>query len=148
MIWRLGEILIQKKWIAWKQLEEALEAQKQEKELLGEILVRKGYLSRKLLYLALAERSGLRFVDPRHVRINPKAVDLIPRSIAEKYSLLPIEIQRGILYVGVADPLAKWPEEDLKQMAKVQEVRMVLCLPEDIRQMIQEEYNAESLSRE
>jgi type IV pilus assembly protein PilB len=148
MIWRLGEILIQKKWITWKQLEESLQAQKQEKELLGEILIRKGYLSRKLLFLALAEKSGLRFVDPHHIRINPKAVDLIPRSIAEKYTLLPIEIQRGILYIGVADPLAKWPEEELKQMAKVQEVKMVLCLPEDIQQLIQEEYSAQTLSRE
>ena len=140
MNWHLGEILIQDKYITWDQLGEALEEQKQDKALIGEILVRKGFLSRQLLYRALAKKGSLRFIDPFHIRINPKAIERIPRSIAEKYSLLPVDIQQDVLFIAIGDPLQKWPEQEIKQMAKVQEIRKVLCLPEDIRQLIRDEY--------
>ncbi|MCM8776563.1 MAG: type II secretion system protein GspE, partial [Candidatus Omnitrophica bacterium] len=80
MTWRIGEILIQKKLITWEQLSEVLVEQKKTKELTGEILVRKGFISYPLLYKALAEQRGIPFVDLGRVKINPKAVESIPRS--------------------------------------------------------------------
>ena len=48
--WHIGEILIQKKLIDWKQLEEALDEQKQTRESVGEVLVRKQYIPKFLLF--------------------------------------------------------------------------------------------------
>ena len=144
MSWRIGEILIQKKLITWEQLEDALEEQKRTKELTGEILIRKGYISANLLYKALAEQYHMRFVDLKRIKINPKALELIPRSVAEKYSLMPIELQNNTLVIGISNPLNVWPELEIKQLTKIDDIRTVLCLASDIHQAIQESYQAET----
>ncbi len=140
MTWRIGEILIQEKLINWDQLSESLEEQEKTKEFIGEILVRKGFISKSLLYGALAKQHRMRFVDLDRIHINPKAVELIPRSIAQKYSLFPIDLQREVLFLGVASPLKIWPEVELKQMTKVRQIEVVLCLPEQIRGLIDAHY--------
>ena len=99
MAWHIGELLIQKKLISWEQLQDALEEQKKSKELVGEILIRKRYISEGLFYKALAEQYELRFVDLKRTRVNPKAIALVPRSIAEKYSIMPMELEIGRAHV-------------------------------------------------
>ncbi|HXV28444.1 MAG TPA: hypothetical protein VD913_05705 [bacterium] len=140
MAWRIGEILIQEKLISWNQLSESLDEQEKTREFIGEILVRKGFISKPLLYGALAKQHRMRFVDLDRIRINRHAIELIPRSIAQKYSIFPVDIQREILYLGVSSPLKIWPEVELIQMARVREIQAVLCLPDQIRKMIDEYY--------
>ena len=140
MAWRIGEMLVQKKLITWEQLEEALEDQKKTKEFTGEILIRKGYISQSLLYKALAEQYRLRFVDLKRIKINPKAIELIPRNLAHKFSIIPIEIRDDVLLIGISNPLNVWPELELKQITKLNDIRTVLCLPGDIDDAIREYY--------
>lgn len=139
-MWRIGELLVQKKLITWEQLEEALQEQEKTQELTGEILVRKGYIARSLLFKALAEQHEMRFVDLKRVRINPKAVDLVPGSIAQKYAFLPVDIQDDLLIIAVDNPIHLWPEEELKKFAGPREIRPVLCLPGDLQEALQECY--------
>lgn len=140
MAWRIGEILIQKKWITWEQLQDALGEHQRTKDYTGAILVRKGYISNFLLYRALAEQFHMRFVDLERTRINPKAVERIPRSIAVKYTLMPIELHNNTLQMAITNPLSAWPETELKELAKVQEIRAVLCLPSHVEKAILEHY--------
>jgi hypothetical protein len=51
--WHIGEILIQKRLIDWKQLEDALTEQKRTHEFVGEVLVRKQYVPKFLLFKAV-----------------------------------------------------------------------------------------------
>ncbi|MFZ5802868.1 MAG: hypothetical protein ACOY3K_07180 [Candidatus Omnitrophota bacterium] len=139
-IWRIGEILVRKKRIEWEGLEESLQEQRRTQERLGEILMRKKQISQPLFYQALAEQYGLEFVDLKRVKINPEAVKKIPRSVALKYTLLPIEISGEGMILGIADPLRDWPAEELRNLAKVKSVRRVLCIPEDLRASLDAEY--------
>ena len=143
---RIGEILIQKKWVSPQELETALEEQRNTKELVGEILVRKKILSQQLLYKALAEQQRIRFVDLKRIKINPKAVELIPREVAEKYALMPIEISGHSLTVGISNPLNTWPDAELKSLTKMKEIRTVLCLPDAVQQALQEHYKSSKVS--
>ena len=140
MTWHIGEILIQKKLISWEQLEDALEEQRKTKEFTGQILIRKRYISELLFYKALADQHQIRYVDLKHTKINPKAVAAVPKSVAEKYNIMPIEIVQKALVVGVGNPLNLWPESELKELTGFPEIRTVLCLPDDIKQTIQENY--------
>lgn len=140
MFWRIGEILVQKKLISWEQLEEALDEQKKTKEFTGEILIRKGFIAPLFLYKALADQYKLRFVDLKRTFINTKAVQLLPRSICEKYSLFPIELGQGSLIIGISNPLSSWPEMEIKQLAKREKVETVLCMPSHIQTAIDEHY--------
>ena len=143
MQWRIGEILIQKKLIDWEQLEEALLEQGEAHCLVGEILVRKRFISKTLLYGALAKQYDMQYVDPERIHINPKTIECIPRSIAQKYSLLPIDICDNVLFMGLSDPKRKWPKTELKELTKVQDIKTVLCLPEAIARMIDKLYASE-----
>ena len=140
MQWHIGELLIQKKLISWEQLQDALQEQKTTKEFTGQILVRKHYISELLLYKALADQHKTRYVDLGHTHINPRAVAAIPKSISEKYNLIPIEITHETLVVGIGNPMNVWPESELKELSGFQEIRTVLCLPDDIKRAIQENY--------
>jgi hypothetical protein len=44
---RLGEIMVQQGWIRWAQLEEALEIQRKTGYLMGDIVVKRGYMDKK-----------------------------------------------------------------------------------------------------
>lgn len=138
--WHIGEILIQKKLIDWKQLEEALGEQKRTHEFVGEVLVRKQYVPKYLLFRALAERHSMPFVDLTHVFIDPKAVERVPRSIAVKYGFIPIEVRAEGLVVGIGDPRAVLPDVEIAELAGVSGVRTVLCTPEAVMNAIDQNY--------
>jgi len=138
--WHIGEILIQKKLIDWKQLEEALGEQKRTHEFVGEVLVRKQYVPKYLLFRALAERHSMPFVDLTHVFIDPKAVERVPRSIAVKYGFIPIEVRAEGLVVGIGDPRAVLPDAEIAELAGVSGIRTVLCTPEAVTNAIDQNY--------
>ncbi len=138
--WHIGEILIQKKLIDWKQLEDALAEQKRTREFVGEVLVRRQHIPRFLLFKALAERHAVPFVDLAHVFIDPRAVERVPKSIAVKYGFVPIGVQEGTLVVGISDPCAVLPCTEIAELAGVSGIKTVLCTPEAVAGALEKNY--------
>ena len=101
---RLGDALIKQRILTKQQLELALKEQKRTKELLGEIVVRLGFASRKDLSKAVAKSSGLAFVELKDVTIDPMVVKIIDSSIARQYFLMPFSIVDDVLYVAMDNP--------------------------------------------
>ena len=143
--WHIGEILIQKRLIDWKQLEDALNEQKRTQELLGEVLVRKQYIPRFLLFKALAERHAMPFVDLVHVFIDPRAVERVPKSVAVKYGFVPIEMKDGTLVVGISDPCVILPEAEIAELARASKIKMVLCTPDAVATAIDQHYGSPNI---
>ena len=143
--WHIGEILIQKKLIDWKQLEDALNEQKRTHEFVGEVLVRKQYIPRFLLFKALAERHAMPFVDLSHVFIDPRAVERVPKSVAVKYGFVPIEMQNGTMVVGISDPCAVLPDAEIAELARVSEIKTVLCTPDAVAIAIGQHYDGQNM---
>jgi len=143
--WHIGEILIQKKLIDWKQLEDALSEQKRTHEFVGEVLVRKQCIPKYLLFKALAERHTMPFVDLSHVFIDPRVVERVPKSVAAKYRFVPIEMQAEVMVVGVGDPCAVLPEAEIAELAKVSEIKTVLCTPEAVALAISQNYGGQNV---
>lgn len=139
-MWHIGEILVRKHFLTWEQLEDALAEQKKTKEFIGEILVRKHYVSLPLLFKALAEQYNMKYVDLKRTRVNPKAVENVKKELAEKYELMPIEMHQSTLTIGISSPLHAVPESELKQSGNIQDIKTVLCLPEDIKNSLKEYY--------
>lgn len=139
-MWRIGELLVQKKLISWKQLEEALAERDQSNELTGDILVRKGFVSQALLYRALAEQHDMRFVELKKVHLNPKALELIPSDLAWKHFLFPVEVLDDMVILAVDNPLAMLPEDEIKTLGSFRDIQTVLCLPNDLRNALEVHY--------
>ena len=140
MHWRIGEILIQKNLISWPALDEALEEQHKTHEFIGDILIRNGKIGAILFYQALAKQFSLQFVDLKKIYVNPKAVDAIPKSIAKKFSIMPIEFQDSILIVAISNPLKYWPVDEIRKIANANTVKQILAIPADIEYCINENY--------
>lgn len=141
MKWRIGEILIRKKLIDWSHLEAGLTEQQETKEYLGEILIRQRAVPGLLFYRALAEQFHMPYVDLKHTRINPNALGRIPRSLAQKYQMMPVEMVNDTLFLAVGDPARPWPKKEIQKLANIPRIERVLSLPSDIQDCIQEYYS-------
>jgi type II secretory ATPase GspE/PulE/Tfp pilus assembly ATPase PilB-like protein len=101
---RLGDILKTKGLINEKQINISLLHQKVTGDLLGDIFVRLGFITSKELGQTLAEQFGMEFIDLSEYPVSDDALRLIPKDIAEKEEFIPIEVQEGILSIGVTNP--------------------------------------------
>jgi hypothetical protein len=71
---RLGDILVRRGYITAGQLESALSAQGSERGMLGRLLVRRVLISMDQLGDALAEQFGVPFIDVVPKAVNPQVV--------------------------------------------------------------------------
>jgi len=102
---KLGEILIAEDLITPEQLEAALQEQLTHPLYLGQILMRRRWISERDLFQVLSRQRGVEFYDVRDREIPPDVVDRLPREVAMELSVLPIDYRDGILKVAMEDPL-------------------------------------------
>ncbi len=102
---RLGDILISDGALTQKQLEQALEQQKQSHERLGTVLIENGYITERELIDALRNQLGIDFIDLTKTNIDPSMSRYIPKSLAQEYEIVPIQVVRDNLFLAMSDPL-------------------------------------------
>ena len=102
---QLGELLIEKGLIDEAQLGEALIERRQRGGLLGETLVRLGFIFEDELARTLAEQAGVPFVNIEANSVDRYAAGTLPRSLGEALPALPVRFTpEGGLIIAVADP--------------------------------------------
>ena len=102
----LGRILVNKGVISEDQLRIALQEQGKSHQPLGRLLVRLGFLSDATIRDVLSENLDQESIDLATVIIDPAALALIPKGVAQRYQLLPLSVDQigGILTLAIADP--------------------------------------------
>jgi Type II secretion system (T2SS), protein E, N-terminal domain len=101
----LGAILLKKGWISNDKLDAALEAARLSGMRLGETLLARGWLFEPELAAALAEQSGLRYVDLVRHPLDPRAARLLPLEVGRRMFAVPVRfMDSGAVEVAVADP--------------------------------------------
>jgi len=139
---RLGDLLVASGLITAEQLDECLEAQKEEHELrrLGALVIEKGYASAGDIARTLAARLALPYVELSLVRIEPDAVAAVTEKLARRHQVFPIRLEGGCLRLAMVDPLDFHALEDVRFHTGF-EVLPVVSLPEPIQDAIDEHYN-------
>lgn len=133
---KIGEILIQYGWITQEQLQNVLKQQREDSsKKTGRIMVESGLITPKQLYEALGEQMDLEVVDLGIYPIDRKAVELIPRRIAEKYHALAVSVERSHLVVAVEDPMNLYALEDIRLVTR-NNIKLVLADTESIDRAI------------
>ncbi len=101
----LGERLIAAGLITDDQLQVALKEQTRHDEPLGRILVRLGLISEGVLRDSLGETLGQDAIDLATVIPDPDALKMVPKNIARRYSMLPINFDKNekVLTLAMAD---------------------------------------------
>jgi len=87
---RLGDILLDKRWVTSSQLEEALVRQESEKRPLGELLVEMGVLWEEDVKLALSVQENRQSVEIDPYATPGELLKRVPQHLAEKHGVFPL----------------------------------------------------------
>jgi general secretion pathway protein E len=124
---KIGQILLSQTSLTEAQLREALAIQKEKGGKLGEILVQKKFLQAHEIMVALGLQLGvphLKEIDVNH--INPEWVQEIPISYARQFEVLPVAMDDLAVTVVVSDPFNLQCLDDLRVIYQ-KDVKPVLC---------------------
>ncbi len=139
----LGALLLRNKLLTAEQLEEALDEKDETGDRLGEIVVRRGWVSGRALAHALAEQHELDYIDLAETEIDPVASGLLPARFAHRYAALPIRfLGEDVVLVAVADPTNVLNSDELR-LALGLNVRFAVAAAGDIEEMIGRVYRTE-----
>src|SRR5436853_6657973 len=101
----LGALLLEKGLLTVEQLDAALAERQQNGGLLGETLVRLGFVFEDELARVLAEQFGVPFVNLDTIPVDGQAARVLPRQLGESLPALPLRFSpEGGLIIAVADP--------------------------------------------
>ncbi len=143
---RMGDLLIDIGLISQRQLETALEAQKESRKRLGETLIAEGFITETQLIEALEMQLGIEFVDLGNFMIDSAMSHTVPKSIAKKYGVVPVRKDRDNLYLAMSDPLNFKAIEEARAATRQRIVPMIATV-EGIDRAIQTLYGSEGVSR-
>lgn len=102
---QLGSLLLEKGLIRPEQLDQALSERKAHGGLLGETLVKLGFIFDDELARVLAEQTGVPYLNLDSIPVDPMAAAVLPRSLGESLPALPVRFApEGGIVVAVADP--------------------------------------------
>ncbi len=132
---KIGEILIAAKVIRPEQLEQVLKLQSSIPQRLGQLLVNRGLATEEQIATALATQLQVPYVRLASAVVEPKALDLIPRAMAEKYTICPLSVEEKALLLVMADPINLEAIRDVEFRASLR-VRPAVSTPAEIKDAI------------
>jgi len=135
----LGQLLVDKNLITIAELDEAVREQKKSGGLLGNILLKLGYISEDELFPVLAEQLGVEYVKLKNRHIGAAVIEKVPAKFASHYKLIPIDFSSDILTIAVTNPLDIHTIDDIKLLLGY-ETNIVLASEEDIIDSIRKYY--------
>ena len=89
---------------------------------------------------ALADRLNIQLIDITATPIDVETVKLVPKQLAEQYSMLPIAQENGEVILAVNDPLNLYAIEDIRQTIGMP-VRTVIAQEQPLKDAINYQYS-------
>jgi len=115
--WRLhlGELLVMRGHLSLKDLTVAMQEQGRSGELMGEIFLRLGLVSERVLAEGLAEQCGVAYVPIAHIPPNPELSRWVNASFARTHGLVPLMRRGRSLTVALWEPRSLTVIRDIEQ---------------------------------
>jgi hypothetical protein len=107
--------LLAKGWITRDQLAEALVESRSSGDLLGRVLLRRGWIFEEELARTLAGQWSIPYVSLMRIGANAKVVRLLPKTVGVRFAAVPVRQQGFGVQVAFADP------SDRRSLEAVQE---------------------------
>jgi type IV pilus assembly protein PilB len=98
---RLGELLRDEGLVNDEQVEEALGEQRKSGELLGEVLVRLGYITEADIAQTIVTQFGLPYIAVRQYYIAEEVVKLFPERLMRQYQFIPLDKIGNVIPIAV-----------------------------------------------
>ena len=142
----LGQTLLARGVISPDQLNIALVEQRKSKTALGKILVRLGFVTEATIRDTLSESLGQVAIDLSNTIIDHNALALVPKDIARRYQVLPVDYDKQArkLLLAVADPSNVVALDQIRALIKDDvRIEQVLARESDISIGIEQHYGFE-----
>lgn len=136
---QLGELLIERKIITTEQLQKALDFQRVNGGLVGEILVQLGFSKEEDIAQVLTAQYGFPYLPLSSYEIDMEAAKIVPEQVARQYCLIPIDKIGNNLTVAMSNPLNAQAIEDIEMISKCV-VQAFVSTTTDIRRAIERCY--------
>ncbi|MGQ9724963.1 MAG: GspE/PulE family protein [Tepidimonas sp.] len=101
---RLGDALVAHGLISQDQLQVALLEQQRTGKRLGEVLVALGFVSEAAMQEVLSANIGQRSIQLANVVVDPQALALVPKTVAQRYELFPVAFEPQTQTLLLASP--------------------------------------------
>lgn len=115
MVSKLGEMLVKAQLITDAQLEEIMKIQRREGGKLGSIVVRQGFCSDQDIVSFLGMQYGVPAADlEQWPPIDPSVIALIPKDLAQRHKVLPLQRTGNVLTLAMSDPTDIFAMDDVR----------------------------------
>jgi hypothetical protein len=105
---RIGALLLRSGLLSAEQLAEALEEKEETGQRIGEIVIRRGWVSDGDMARTLAEQFHLEFIDLDAAPPDESVAGLLPPEVARHLEAVPVRVlDDGAILVAVADPVGE-----------------------------------------
>lgn len=101
---RLGDLMVSKGFITVEQLSEALVESRESGQLVGRVLLRRGWVFEDELARALAEQWHLPYARLSSVGVDQRVMRLLPREVGMRVEAVPVRYSGQAVLVAFADP--------------------------------------------
>ncbi len=140
---RIGDMLVTAGCLTEKQLEWALERQKEDYKRIGEILLDNGLAMDDDVAEARALQMEMPYVDLDDFVIPPDVAGLIPENIARTYSVLPVDATGDRIAIATANPMDVEAIDAVQRYAR-KRVEPLLASASHVHKMIDRVYGTMS----
>lgn len=138
---RIGEVLQEFGYVNEEQIQQAINYQKENKGVrMGDALILLNIITEKQMLEALARRLNYGLVNISDITVDIKAVEMIPKVLAEKYCMMGYKVEDNTLSLLVNDPMNFYGIEDIRQVVGM-ELDISLCEKVPLENSIQYYYS-------
>lgn len=137
----LNDLLIGAQLITPEQLQQAMAISRSDGRRIGSILIEQDLITPQQLALFTSYQFNVPFINLKRHSIRPKALELIPESIARRYGVMPLEVVTDAILVAMEDPGDIQTIEELSALTK-KRIEPVIGIRSDIQDAIDRNYRA------
>ena len=110
----LGELLVERGILTRAQVQEAVDHQKSNGGLFGEVLVKLGYASEENIAQALTTQYGFPYLPLANYEIDAEVIKTVPENVCRQFCLIPIDKIGKSLTLAMSNPLNVQAAEDVE----------------------------------
>src|SRR5215813_1337048 len=144
---RLGELLVRENLISVQQLRKAQEDQHRHGTRIGAALIKTGAIEESKLTDFLSKQYGVPAINLKDFDIDVEIIKLVPREVAEKHLVIPVNRAGPSLIVAMCDPSNIYAVDDLKFLTGYN-VEPVVASEVSVREAIEKYYAERTQSLE
>jgi type IV pilus assembly protein PilB len=138
----LGEVLLREEVVSLAQLDDARKEIERHGGKLGNTLAKLGYVSEQQLVSFLSKQYGVPAVSLDDIAVPEEVIKMVPKEVAQRHGIIPVEKQGSSLIVAVSDPSNIYAMDDIKFLTGYN-VEMVVAAESSIREALEDYYHEE-----